>query len=294
MEAIVSEFVGWDSQPLDQWAERFAEGRIIDLGGRSTHYVQKGHGPPVILIHGFNYDLNTWMSNIDALAEHFKVYAVDLWGAGYSTREELDYGFALFSEQIRLFMQELGIARAHLVGHSMGGGTSIFLSVNHPELVDRVVLVGSVGVARPLPLRGRLFMLPRLPELLMGLGTDRIRRKNLADYWIHDPEMLSDEVFERMSRYQKIEGTTRASLDILRRNFFHTLDEEIHTLSGLDIPVLMVWGRHDRSVPLESGETMHRIIDGSRLEVLDGAAHLVNFDQAERFNRIVIDFLGGA
>jgi pimeloyl-ACP methyl ester carboxylesterase len=294
LEAIVSDFVGWDSQPLERWAERFAEGQIIDLHGRSTHFVEKGDGPPVILVHGFNHDLNTWMANIDALAEHFKVYALDLWGAGYSTRQELEYGFALFSEQIRLFMRQLGIERVHLVGHSMGGGTSIYLSVNHPELVDRVVLVGAVGVPRRLPLRGRLFMLPRIPELLMGLGTDAIRRKNLLDYWIHDPETLTDEVYERMSRYQKIEGTTRASLDILRRNFFHTLDEEIHALSGLDIPVLIVWGRHDRSVPLESGQTMHRNINASRLEVLDGAAHLVNFDQAERFNRIVIDFLRGA
>jgi pimeloyl-ACP methyl ester carboxylesterase len=289
----VSAFVPWDSQPLEQWAERHAEGRIIDLKGRSTHFVEKGEGPPVILIHGFNFDLNTWIANIDAVAEHFRVFAVDLWGAGYSTRQELDYGFALFGEQILLFMDAMGIQRAHLVGHSMGGGTSITLGVHHPERVERLVLVGAVGVPRRLPLRGRLFMLPRIPEFLMGLSSDFVRRKNLLDYWIHDPKSLTHEVFERMSRYQKIEGTTRASLEILRRNFFNTLDAEIRALGDLDIPVLIVWGRHDRSVPLSSGEIMHRIIDGSRLEVLENASHLANFDRAEDFNRMLVDFLTG-
>ena len=136
-------------------------------------------------------------------------------------------------------------------------------------------------------------MLPLVPEVLMGLSTDLIRRKNLLDYWIHDPELLTDECFERLSRHQKIEGSTRATLDILRRNFFNTLDREIHALAGLEIPTLIAWGRHDRSVPLESGETMHGILAGSHLEVFDDAGHLPNFDRADRFNEIVLEFLGG-
>ena len=136
-------------------------------------------------------------------------------------------------------------------------------------------------------------MLPLLPELLMGLNADLIRRKNLLDYWIRDPELLTDEVFDTLSRHQKIEGSTRATLDILRRNFFNTLEREIRALAALDVPTLLVWGRHDKSVPLESGMTMHRILVGSRLEVFADSGHLPNFDQAERFNEVVLDFLGG-
>jgi pimeloyl-ACP methyl ester carboxylesterase len=198
----MSEFVPWDSQPLEKWAERHAPGRFVDLGGRRTHSVVKGEGPPVVLVHGFNLDLNTWLTNVDALARQFTVYALDLWGSGFSTREPLDY-------------------------------------------------------------------------------------------WIHDAELLTDACFESLSRYQKIEGTTRATLDILRRDFFNTLDREIHALAGLDIPTLIVWGRHDRSVPLTSGQAMHRILTGSRLEVLDDAGHLPNFDRADRFNELVLEFLGG-
>ena len=284
-------FIPWDRQPLETWSEKHAPGRIVDLDGRRTHYVEAGEGPPVILIHGFNHDLNTWNANIDAFSRRFKVYAVDLWGSGFSTREPMDYRFPLFAEQIRSFMDFLDIPRAHLVGHSMGGGTAIFFSVKHPERVDRLVLVGSVGIPRRLPLRARLFMLPRIPELLMGLETNAVRRKNLRDYWIHNRELLTDEYFEKVSLHQKIEGSTRAALNILRRNFFNTLDEEIHALAELNIPVLIVWGRQDRSVPLESGQAMHRILGGSRLEILEDAGHLPNFEQPELFNEMAVEFL---
>lgn len=65
-------------------------GKFIELGGHSTHYVERGAGEPVILIHGFFYDSYTWSNNLDALADRFKVYALDLWGFGYSTREPMD------------------------------------------------------------------------------------------------------------------------------------------------------------------------------------------------------------
>ncbi len=289
----MSDFVPWDSQPLDAFAESHAPGRFVDLDGRRTHFVVKGQGPPVVLVHGFNLDLNTWTRNLDALAERFTVYALDLWGSGFSTREPIEYGYALFVEQILAFMDHLEIERAHLVGHSMGGGTAIVFGVQHRSRVNSLVLVDPVGVARRLPLRGRLFMLPVIPEFLMSLNTDLIRRKNLLDYWVHDADLLTDEYFEILSRHQKIEGSTGAMLGILRKDFFNTLDREIHALAGLEIPTLIVWGRHDRSVPLESGITMHRILVGSQLEVFDDAAHLPNVDRAERFNEVVLEFLGG-
>ncbi len=284
-------FLPWDSQSLEVWAEKYASGDFVDLDGHRTHFVTKGDGPPVVFVHGFNYDLNSWMTNIDAFAEYFTVYAVDLWGAGFSTRQPLDYGFPLFASQICRFMDSLGIRRTHLVGHSMGGGTSIFTAVNYRHRIDRLVLVDSVGLSRRLPLRGRLFMLPLIPELVLAMKTDSVRRKNLLDHWIHNGDLLTNEVFERMTRYQKIEGTTRAALHILRKDFFNTLEVEIRALAGLDIPTLIVWGRKDRSVPLESGTKMHDILKGSQLEILEDAGHLANFDQSEDFNRIVIDFL---
>jgi hypothetical protein len=111
-------FVPWDSQPIDEWARRHAAGKFVDLDGQPTHYVERGSGEPVILIHGFVYDWFTWHNNIDALSERYKVYAPDLYGFGYSSRAPLDHGYPLYAQQLLHFMDALEIPRASLVGHS--------------------------------------------------------------------------------------------------------------------------------------------------------------------------------
>jgi len=287
----VERFVPWNSQPLEMWAQRHAEGSFIDLGYRQTHYVELGQGDPIILVHGFNLDLHTWIRNLHPLAEHFKVYALDLWGQGYSTREPLEYGYDLFEQQIRLFMNALGLPRASLVGHSMGGGISIVFALRNRDRVHKLVLVDSTGIPTQLPFRSKVFKLKGVAEFLMSLPTDRVRGMNLEDIWIHDPESLTERIYTKLTHYQKIEGTTEALLSILRKDFFNTLADEIRKLGQFDIPTLLIWGREDVSLPVTNGEQMHLLISDSRLEILEDAGHLANFDRPDAFNKLVISFL---
>lgn len=286
-------FVPWNSKPLEQWASQHARGKFVDLDGRKTHYIEKGQGDPLILIHGFNFDSHTWVSNIDALAGRFKVYALDLWGFGFSTRQPLEYGYRLFAEQVRLFMDMLDIERASLIGHSMGGGTAIVFSLHNRHRVDKLVLVDAAGMPIRLPIRSKLFQLPLVAEFLLGLNTNAIRRKNLSDYWIHNQELLTDSYFEKAVGFQKIEGSTETLLNILRRDFFGTLEEEIGQLGQTDVPILIVWGQNEALIPLQCGQEMHRLLRGSRLEIIENAGHLSNFDRPELFNKLALDFLTG-
>ncbi|MBW2409280.1 MAG: alpha/beta hydrolase [Deltaproteobacteria bacterium] len=77
----------------------------------------------------------------------------------------------------------------------------------------------------------------------------------------------------------------------MRKQFFHTLSEPLQQLSQLDVPILIVWGREDKGIPLQKGEEMHRILKGSRFEVLDNAGHVPNYECAEEFNKLSLDFL---
>ncbi len=287
----MSEFIRWNSQPLDVWASKHAQGKFVDLDGRRTHYIEKGEGEPVILLHGFFYDSYLWAANIDALAENFKVYALDLWGFGYSTRESLDYEYQLYVDQVLLFMDSLGIQNASLVGQSMGGGTAILLCVQHRQRIKKLLLVDPAGLPNPLPLTGKFFNLPRIGEFFLGLKTDAVRRKNLGDLWIHNKELLTESYFENVTRFHKVNGTTEALLTILRKQFFDKLSNEIHRLAQMEVPLLLVWGREDKAVPVRCGQEMHRILKGSRLEIIDNAGHVPNYEQAEVFNRIAVDFL---
>lgn len=287
----MSEYIPWNSKPLEEWRAKHAKGKFIKLNGHSTHYVEHGEGEPIILIHGFNMDLNTWIYNIDTLAGYHKVYAIDLWGQGYSTRADLDHGYDLYVEQLLAFMDALDIPRAALVGHSMGGGTAVKFALLYPERVDQLVLVDATGIPNPLPLRSRLFVLPGIAEYLMSRNSDYIRRKNLSDIWCYDKASLTDKAFSDFTQSQKIKGSTGVLLEILRKGFFHTLEEEILRLGELDIPILIIWGRYDASIPVEIGHKMHQLLEGSRYEIIDNCGHMPNFDEPDQFNRLVLDFL---
>ncbi len=108
----------------DQAASKWAKGKFVTVDGSKIHYVEQGEGKPVILIHGFLYHTVMWNQNIDALAQKFKVYAIDLWGWGFSERlKDTEYSFDRYSKQIIGFMDALKIQKASLVGQSMGEGS---------------------------------------------------------------------------------------------------------------------------------------------------------------------------
>lgn len=287
----MSDYIPWDSRPLDEWRAKRASGITIDLDGLSTHYIDKGQGETVILIHGFYQDLNTWIHNIDTLARNFRVYAYDLWGLGYSTRQALDYGYPLYVNQLALFMDTLGIKKAHLVGHSIGGGTAIAFSVQHQERIKKLILVDATGIPRALPFRSKIFNLPNIGELLLSLNSDFIRKKTFLDLWIHNKEILTPKLFDKLFGFQKVEGTSKSMLAMLRKEFFHTLSTEIDQLGQLAIPIMLVWGENDKSIPLDTGKEMFRRLNGNRFETIFNAGHMPNFEVPDKFNQHVLDFL---
>ena len=287
----MTEFVPWDSQPLGAWSEKYAEGKQIEVDGHIIHFIEKGAGSPVLMIHGFFLDSQMWAPNIDALAEHFHVFAMDLWGFGYSTREPMDYSYQLYADQVLKFMDALGIERASIVGQSMGAGTAMLFCIQQRNRVDKLVLVDAAGMPGNLPLTAKFLNFAGVGKFLMGLRTNAIRKKNLGDFWIHRRENLTDEYFKRTTRFQKVEGTGQAMLSILRKKIFYTLGEEIPKLAAMDVPILLVWGAEDKSVPLETGRKIHNLLPESRFEVFEGAGHVPNYEEADQFNKLAVEFL---
>lgn len=287
----MSDFIPWDSQPLGVWSEKYAEGKQIEVDGNLTHFIEKGSGSPVLMIHGFFLDSQMWAPNIDALAEHFHVFAMDLWGFGYSSREPMDYSYQLYADQVLGFMDALAIERASIVGQSMGGGTAMLFCIQHRSRVDKLVLVGAAGMPGDLPLAAKFLVFSGVGKFLMGLRTNAIRKKNLGEFWIHRRENLTDEYCETATRSHKVEGSGQARLSILRKKIFFTLGEEIPKLAAMDVPILLVWGDEDKSVSLETGRKLHNLLSTSRLEVFERTGHVPNYEEANRFNRLVVEFL---
>lgn len=291
MEEDMSDYIPWSSQPIEKWAAEHAPGKIIELDGIRTHYIEKGSGAPVILIHGFFFDSYMWSANIDELASKFKVYAIDLWGFGYSSRVPLEYGYPLFARQLRLFMDALAIPTASLIGQSMGGGTIIEFTVSNRSRVDRIVLVDAAGLPNPLPIMGKISNLPGVGEAMYALSGNFIRRFALGNSFIHDKRTITDEFFENATRSHKVKGSSKAMLEITRKDFFDKLESRIEQLGALDVPTLIIWGKDEKAIPLPTGRKMHEALAGSRLEVVDQAGHCPMIDQPDKFNKLVLRFL---
>jgi len=288
----MTEYIPWNSQPLAAWAEKYARGKFIELDGLQTHYIEKGEGEPVILIHGFFFDSHMWDTNLDVLTERYKVYVPDLWGFGYSTRKPLDYGYPLYARQLELFMDALGISKATLVGQSMGAGTMIKFCVDHRQRVEKMVLVDPAVLPHKLPLLGQFANLPWVGELILGLPGNFMRTFSLKNSFIYNHSIITPEFFETITRFQKVEATNEVLLAVLRKQFFHTLEVEVSQVGHMQIPALIVGGRQSVAEPTLLTQHVHQLLAGSQLEILDQAGHCPNVEQAEVFNRLTLQFLG--
>ena len=284
-------FIDWDSQPLAPWIRSDCGGETITLGGWQTHYQALGEGPAVILIHGFFFDHTCWQRNIEVLARRYRVYALDLWGFGYSTRDPLPYSYPLFAAQLLAFMDRLNIDRAALVGQSLGGGVAIEFSVRHPDRVSQLVLVDAAGMPNPEPFTARMFMLRGVGEALLRLPVDSIRRRMLDDFFLYDPGSVTPALFQDLVRSQKIRGTIAAALALMRLRFADKLEAGIQQLAGRPIPTLIVWGEHDRAILPQIGLKMHALLPDSEFASIPSAGHVPNLEQPETFNRLLLEFI---
>ena len=223
-----------------------------------------GTGPPLILLHGLAGSARWWSRNIPELSRSFRVIAIDLPGFGASPRAhrlELD-GIV---DQLAGTMDALGLDRASVIGHSMGGLIAGGLAADRPERVERLVLVDaaflSLDWASVRPMTGPARTLRRTaPSLLPVLVADGMRS---------GPRRLTD-----------------ASIQLLRADWRAKLP-------NIEAPTLVIWGEHDRICPLAIGQKIVATIAGARLVVIEGAAHNPMWERSDAFDREVLAFLAG-
>jgi pimeloyl-ACP methyl ester carboxylesterase len=273
---------------------RQAPGHFIDLPLGRCHYRAAGEGAPVVLIHGFFYHSIMWAPVTGGLSKAFRTLAIDLLGWGYSSRDETrDYNYPLYSEQLQQFLDAMGIEKVHLIGQSMGGGTAIRFACEHPDRVEKLVLVDAASLPNPMPLTAKIFALPLVGEILSGLGGNRLSGRNLKNFWFHRGDLVTPEYVEGVVGPLHIRGSSWTVLNILRTLDFGSQEEQVAALGDLDIPTLIVWGREDKAVPLALGEQMHAMMQGSELWVMEECGHTPHEEEPDLFVERVTRFLRG-
>lgn len=290
---ILPKVTSKETDSYNEAVQKYATGKFVTVDGKKMHYIEKGDGKPVILIHGFLYSTVMWNKSIDALASKFKTYAVDLWGWGYSERlNPAEYSFPFYAQQILKFMDALNIRKASLVGQSMGGGISIYLAAHYPDRVDKLVLVDPAAIPYPMTTIGWIYQQPFIGEFLNALPGDALMENNIKSIWFYDRNKVSNEYVQEVVRPLRVRGSSDGMMYILRSMLKPPyVEEEVKMLAQIHKPILIVHGREDKAVPLNRSEKLNRLWKESKLVVFDKAGHSPHEEYPEEFNRIAIDFL---
>jgi len=265
-----------------QSATPAAASRNVIVYGQRIHYLEAGSGPTVILLHGLADDATIWSATIPALGSKFHVVAVDQIGFGESDKPFLQYRVATLVEFLEGFFKATGIARATLVGNSLGGWTAAAFAVANPAKVDRLVLVDAAGYSNS------VILAPKQLDLL-NTSTKAAMREALG-LILSDRTLITDALVDEAwtAQLKKNDGYTIARLlDSIRRNE-DLLDGRMQAVTA---PTLVVWGRDDRVTGLAGGDRFANDIRGAHLKVIDRCGHEPQLECPAALNAALLAFL---
>jgi pimeloyl-ACP methyl ester carboxylesterase len=268
--------------------------KFAEVDGVRLHYQEAGeaNASPAILIHGFASSNLVWSKVFLELASAgFRMIAPDLPGYGYSGKpREHEYTIARQAEIIVGFMERLGIDRAKLVGSSYGGAIAATIALDHPDLVEKLVLVGAVTNNKPTRyLLMRLFGSPIIGDILSPLvvGSRRLLRLRMKRVYDRHSWVLDERRVDARHLPLRTRGAHRAIIRTVRRWDAERVSRDAHLLTQ---PTLLLWGDTDREVPLRDGERLHDEIRNSRLIVFRDCGHLPHEEYPQAFTRVVSEF----
>jgi pyruvate dehydrogenase E2 component (dihydrolipoamide acetyltransferase) len=253
--------------------------REIEAGGLRLRYFELGEGAsvPVLLVHGFGADLNTWMFTQPALAEGRRVIALDLPGHGGSVKRVASGDAEHLAQAVESAAGALGLERAHLVGHSMGGAVAALLASRRPELAATLSLIASAGLG------------PEINAAFIDGFVRASRRREAAEVLgllVHNPALISRSMVEDVLRYKRLDGVT-AALTTIAEAWFAGGRQSLalaDQILELKIPVQIIWGREDRIIPVSQAEAFAERLP---VHVLDEAGHLPHMEKAGEVNRLI-------
>jgi 4,5:9,10-diseco-3-hydroxy-5,9,17-trioxoandrosta-1(10),2-diene-4-oate hydrolase len=278
--------------------------RFAELpSGLRLHYHEAGDpaADTVLLLHGGGPGASAWSNfgrTLGVLSERFHVLAVDQVGFGRSSKPTVfaKQFFAASADALAELLDVLGIAKAHCVGNSLGGGTSVRLALDHPDKAGRLVLMapGGLGlnVFAPDPTEG-------IKKLYAFGAPPGPSKEKLADFLrtlVFDPAMITDELVDERYQYAA-DPEILASMRAMGASFMKPGAAEAGMLwreaYRLRQRVLLIWGREDRVNPLDGALVALKLIPRAQLHVFGGCGHWAMLEKFDEFNRITADFLGG-
>ena len=267
--------------------------KYLDLHGDRVAYLDEGRGEVVLLLHGMAGSSQTWRSVMGPLSRNYRVVAPDLLGHGNSAKPRSDYSLGAFAVFLRDLLDELGVAQATVVGHSLGGGVAMQFVYQHPDYCQRLILIGSGGlgpdvgwILRLLSAPGAELILPIIaPPPVLSVG-EQVRS------WFTKRGIGSPRGAEMWSAYSSLaDAETRQAFLRTLRSVVDYRGQAVSALNRLhvrdDMPTMAIWGDSDAVIPVDHAYAVQETRPDVRLEVLPGVGH---FPQVE-CPMVVVDLI---
>jgi pimeloyl-ACP methyl ester carboxylesterase len=248
-----------------------------------VHYETVGRGKPVILLHGWLGSWGCWLGTMEALSSRYRAYALDFWGFGESDKRRESYNVVDFVALADQFMERLGIQSAPVIGHSMGGTVALNLTLDRPNRVEKVAVVGSPIDGRSLNVFLKLAGYPWVAFLVWN--SPALLRMGI--------KLLAPWIAANWSEWYKLLMRDLSKMTL--ESFLWSINSLHYTnlqprLGRLRVPVLGVYGNGDKIVNPRQAELL-RAIPSARVEMLSGSRHFPMLDEPERFNSILLSYL---
>jgi pimeloyl-ACP methyl ester carboxylesterase len=235
-------------------------------------------GTPLLLVHGLGARAEDWGVMMPALAaQGFHVYALDLLGYGRSPRPDVSYSISMEETVVVEFMQAMHVARADVGGWSMGGWIAMKLALDHPEMVDRLMIYDSAGT---------YFVATFGPELFTPHDTAGVKKliAILTPKPREMPEFAARAALRKLQKNAWVLNRSTASM----LNGRDLLDFRLHNIQQ---PMLIVWGAQDELIPLSVGEAIHKSVPQSVLDIVQGCGHLAPSECSKPVIEGTVEFL---
>jgi len=264
-------------------------GRTVVAAGLKTNYLDAGEGEPVILIHGSGPGVTAyanWRLTIPALARKFRVLAPDLAGFGYTQRNlgqryDLDFWLRHLNE----WMDAVGVSRARFIGNSFGGAVTLAMAARHPERIERLVLMGSVGVQ---------FELTPALDAVWGYEPSVENMRSIVMAFAHDTSIMTEDLIA--SRYNaSIRPGFQESFSSMfaapRQRHIEALATPEEDIRRISQPALVLHGRDDKVIPVANSYKLHALLKNSDLHVFGNCGHWTQIERHAEFSQLVTGFL---
>jgi pimeloyl-ACP methyl ester carboxylesterase len=270
----------------------------IELHGRRVVYRVAGSGPPIVLIHGMLNSSSHWRAVALNLASEYTVIAPDLIGHGDSAAPRGDYSLGAHAASIRDLLAAIGIDRASIVGHSLGGGVAMQFFYQFPQRVERLALISSGGLGREvtpslrsaaLPGVSPLLALTIRPRLVAALagGGARLRERGVGAGVYMQAAARALRPLQSAGAREAFLQTLRAVIDGRGQRVSAT--DRLYLLESL--PTLIAWGERDNTIPLAHGRAAHAAIPHSRFATLPDAAHFPHLEDPDGLAGVLREFM---